>query len=82
MSGWAIGYIVGTVVVVIVVVVLVTMIVLAKRVADTAEQILAALNDAERNTTALWEVRTTNRTVERVTSAAAAARETLEGGGS
>jgi hypothetical protein len=80
-SAWAVGYLVGTAVVVIVVVVLVAMIALAKRIADTAEDILAALGDAERNTAGLWEVRTTNRTVERVTAAAADARETLEGGG-
>jgi hypothetical protein len=78
-SGWLIGYAIGGAVVVIVVVVLITMIALAKSAADTAERILGSLQDAERNTAALWKVRATNDTAARITEAATAARHTLEG---
>jgi hypothetical protein len=78
MSGWGIGFAVGGVVVLVVVVLLVTMIVYARRIAGTAEQILAALRASRDNTAALWKVQDTNLTTTRIVDGAMAARVALE----
>jgi Sec-independent protein translocase protein TatA len=86
-SGWAVGFAVGTVVVLVVVVLLVLMIVGARRVAGKAEDILAALLEARENTYGLWAVADTNAAATRIVVAATAARTALdtrggpEGGG-
>jgi len=76
-NGWVLGYVIGAVVVVIVVVVLLLMIRGARRTAEKAEAIVAALNAARDGTAALWQVQTTVLTAERIVDAAAAARESL-----
>jgi Sec-independent protein translocase protein TatA len=80
-NGWIVGYLIGGVVVVVVVVVLLLMILGARRVAEKAEQIVAALHDARDGTAALREVHTTVDTADRIVAAAAAARGVLSGGG-
>lgn len=81
MNGWVLGYVIGAVVVVIVVVVLLLMIRGARRTAEKAEAIVAALNAARDGTAALWQVQTTVLTAERIVDAAATARESLTPGG-
>jgi hypothetical protein len=80
-NGWVLGYLIGAVVVVIVVVALLLMIRGARRTAERAEAILAALNDTRDNTEGLWEVAATVRTAERIVAAAADARISLTPGG-
>ncbi len=77
MTGWAIGWILGGIVVVLVVVLLLLMIRGAARAGAKAGNVLAALVTARDNTAPLWAVDTTNRTVDRITAAATAAREHL-----
>ncbi len=77
MSGWSIGWIVGTIVVALVVALLLLMIRGAARAGAKAGNILSALESARDNTAPLWEINTTNRTVDRITAAATAAREHL-----
>lgn len=77
MNGWILGYIIGAIVVLVVVAVLLVMISGARRTAEKAEAIVAALRDARDGTAALWEVHATVRTAERIVDAAASARETL-----
>jgi Sec-independent protein translocase protein TatA len=79
MTGWIIGFAIGGVVVVIVVVLLLLMIVGARKVAGTAEAILAALHEARDNTQPLWRVSATNATATRIVVAATTARQALEG---
>jgi hypothetical protein len=77
-SGWVIGFAIGGAVVLVVVVLLVTMIVYARRIAGTAEGILAALLAARDNTAALWRVKDTNVTATHIVDGAVAARVALE----
>jgi len=77
-SGWAIGFAVGTVVVVVVVVLLLLMIVGARRVAGKAEAILEALLQAREHTYGLWAVADTNVAATRIVVAATAARKALD----
>lgn len=79
--GWFIGYAVGIGVVAVVVVILVVLIALARRIGGKAEAIVSALEDAEEQTSPLWEVAETNATVERITRDAATARMVLEAEG-
>jgi uncharacterized membrane protein YqiK len=79
-NGWILGFLLGAVVVAVVVVVLLLLIAGARRVAEKAEQIVLALNDARDGTDALPEVDTTVTTAERIVAAAAAARSELSGG--
>ncbi len=78
MSGWAIGFGIGTAVVLIVVVLLLLLITGARRIAEKAESILSALEDAKVNTLGLWQVAETNATAERIVAAATSARTALE----
>lgn len=80
MNGWLIGWVIGGVVVVIVVALLLLMIRGASRAGDKAQEIVAALEDAQRNTTGLWKVGETNATAARIVDGAAAARRALAGG--
>ncbi len=75
---WFIGWGVGLLFVVIVVVLLLLMIRGASRAGDKAESIIEAFNEAEGNTSGLWNVATTNRTIVDITSSARSAREYLE----
>lgn len=77
-TGWVIGWAIGLAAVALVVLLLVLMIRGASRAANKAEAIVAALNDSRDNTAGLWNVDTTNRTIEEITSSARAAREYLE----
>ena len=80
-SGWWIGWGIGVVVVALVVVLLLLMIRGAGRAVTKAGNILRALEQARDNTSALWALDATNRTAERITSAATAARNHLESKG-
>jgi Na+/H+-translocating membrane pyrophosphatase len=80
-NGWILGILIGAVVVVIVVVVLLLLILGARRTAEKAEAILAALHDVRDGTAGLWELATTVKTAERIAEAAADARRSLTPGG-
>lgn len=77
MSGWVLAWLIGAAVVVIVVVLLLLMIRGAARVAGKAEAIIAALDEAQVNTLALWAVDDTNQVATRIVAAATSAREYL-----
>lgn len=81
MSGWVLAWIIGAVVVVIVVALLLLMIRGAARAAGKAEDVLAALRDAQANTAALWAVAETNASAQRIVTAATGARNAIEGAG-
>lgn len=81
MNGWILGYIIGAVVVVVVVVVLLLMIIGARRTAERAEAVLAALQAARDGTAGLWQLADTVGTAERIVAAAADARISLTPGG-
>lgn len=80
-TDWFIGYAVGVGVVAIVVLLLVVLIALAKRIAAEAEDIVTALEAARDNTAPVWSVAETNRSLQRITGGAVAAREVLEARG-
>lgn len=77
-DGWFIGWGIGLLFVVIVVALLLLMIRGASRAGDKAASIVEAFNEAETNTSGLWNVNTTNRAIVDITSSARAAREYLE----
>lgn len=81
MNGWVLGFVIGTVVVLVVVVVLLLMIRGARRTAERAEAVLAALHDTRDGTDGLWQVAATVSTAERIVAAAADARLSLTPGG-
>lgn len=81
MNGWILGILIGAVVVVVVVVVLLLLIRGARRTAEKAEAILAALHDARDGTAGLWQLNDTVKTAERIAEAAADARRSLTPGG-
>lgn len=81
MNGWILGYLVGAVVVLIVAAALLLMIRGARRTAERAEAVLAALHDARDGTSALWQVHATVTTADRIVAAAADARRSLTPGG-
>lgn len=81
MNGWILGYLIGGVVVIVVVAVLLLMIAGARRVAGKVDAILAGLHDARDGTAALWKVRDTASTAQRIVVAAVDARTALSGGG-
>ena len=80
MNGWILGYLIGAVLVVIVVVALLLMIAGARRTADKAEAVLAALHDTRDGTEGLWQLAATVQTAERIVAAAASARMSLTPG--
>lgn len=81
MNGWIVGFVIGGVVVVALVAVLLLMISGAGRTAEKAEEIVGALHDARDGTAALWQVRDTVSTADRIVEAAASARAALSPGG-
>lgn len=81
MNGWHLGIAIGAVVVLVVVVVLLLLIAGARRVAEKAEAVVAALHDARDGTAALWQLGTTVKTAERIAESAADARRSLSSGG-
>ncbi|MGH1491436.1 MAG: hypothetical protein ACRBK7_18900 [Acidimicrobiales bacterium] len=76
-TGWYIGWGIGLVVVLLVVALLLLMIRGASRAAVKVQAIIDALAHSERNTAALWDVHTTNKTIGRITRSATDAREYL-----
>jgi hypothetical protein len=76
---WAIGYAVGVVVVVAVASLLLAIIVLGRRIARQAGEIVAALDGARANTTPLFDVTRSNLALDRITRSLRAVREGLSG---
>lgn len=79
LGGWYVGIAIGVVVVVVVVVVVGTIIFLAARIARQAQMATEALQAAEKNTNALWQVNVTNRTALAILEGAQRAREAVKG---
>lgn len=75
--GWYVGWGVGLVVVLLAAALLLVNISIARRIARQAGEITKALDGTKANTDPLWDVRTTNHTVHRITRNLAAAREML-----
>ena len=65
--GWVIGWVGGAVVVLLVAVLVITITALAQRIARQAADITQALDGARENTLPLWDVRTTNHDLDRIT---------------
>jgi len=80
-NGWILGILIGAVVVAVVVVVLLLMIRGARRTAEKAEAVLAALHEARDGTAGLWQLGNTVQASERILAAAADARHSLTPGG-
>lgn len=80
MDGWILGFIIGAIVVAVVVALLLMMIAGARRTAEKAEAVLAALNDVRDGTAGLWQLGDTVHTAERIVAAAADARVSLTPG--
>lgn len=78
LGGWWVGVGIGVVVVLVVAAVVVTIIALARRITRQAVMAIGALDAAEANTRALWDVGTTNGTALAVLEGAIRAREALE----
>lgn len=76
-GGWYVGWAVGLVVVLLAAGLLLTIIVVGRRIVGQAGDITQALDGASSNTDALWDVRTTNHEIDRITRGLAAAREML-----
>jgi hypothetical protein len=66
-TGWIIGWIGGVVVVALVAVLVLAITGLAGRITRQAQAITGALDGARENTLPLWEVRTTNHDLDRIT---------------
>lgn len=81
MNGWVLGYLIGAVLVAVVVLLLVMMIAGARRTAEKAEAIVAALRDTRDGTAGLWQLADTVAAAERIVAAAADARTSLTPGG-
>jgi len=75
--GWYAGWAIGLVVVLVAAGLLLTIIALGRRISRQATEITRALDGARANTDALWDVRATNHTVDRITRQLAAARRML-----
>lgn len=76
-TGWYVGWALGLVVVLLAAGLLLTIIGVGRRIGRQAADITAALDGTRANTDALWDVRATNHTIDRVTRGLAAAREML-----
>jgi hypothetical protein len=79
LGGWYVGIAIGVAVVIVVVIVVGTIIFLAARIAKQAQMATEALNAAEANTNALWQVNVTNRTALAILDGAQRAREAVKG---
>lgn len=66
-TGWIIGWIGGVIVVALVAVLVLAITGLAGRITRQAHAITGALDGARENTLPLWEVRTTNHDLDRIT---------------
>jgi len=66
-TGWYVGWILGVVVVALVAVLVITITALAQKITTQAVAITNALDGARENTDPLWEVRTTNHAIDRIT---------------
>lgn len=75
--GWYVGWAVGLVVVLIAASLLLIIIAVGRRISRQAVDITRALDGARANTDALWDVRATNHTADRITRQLAAARKML-----
>jgi hypothetical protein len=64
---WVIGWVGGVVIVAAVAVLVLTITALARRIARQADSITQALDGARENTIPLWDVRTTNSAIDRIT---------------
>lgn len=78
LGGWWLGVGIGVTIVLVVAAVVITIILLARRIARQAGMATRALESAEANTRALWDVETTNATALAVLEGAVRAREALE----
>jgi anti-sigma-K factor RskA len=65
--GWILGWVLGVVVVALVAALVLAITALARRIAGQAEAITQALDGARENTVPLWDVRTSNHTIDRIT---------------
>ena len=75
--GWYVGWAIGLVVVLLAAGLLLAIIGVGRRISRQATDITRALDGARANTDALWDVRATNHTVDRITRQLAAARRML-----
>ena len=75
--GWYVGWSIGLVVVLLVASLLLVIIGEGKRITRQAVDITKALDGTKVNTDALWDVRATNHTADRITRYLAAARRKL-----
>ena len=66
-TGWIVGWVLGVIVVALVAVLVLAITALAQRVTAQAEAITEALDGTRENTTPLWEVRSTNNALDRIT---------------
>jgi hypothetical protein len=64
---WVIGWVLGVVVVALVAVLVLYITAAAQRITRQARDITRALDGARENTIPLWEVRTTNHALDRIT---------------
>jgi hypothetical protein len=77
LTGWWIGYSLGAVVVGVVAALLVAIILIAKRIANVAEDATRSLALARARTEVLWELATTNRIGGEILAGAVKARSAL-----
>lgn len=66
-AGWIIGWVLGVIVIALVAVLVLSITALAQRIVRQANDITRALDGTRENTTPLWEVRTTNHALDRIT---------------
>lgn len=78
LGGWYVGVAIGFVVIVVVVVIVALILDIASKINRQAKLATEALDDAQVNTLALWDVGTTNRTARAVLEGAAKARKAVE----
>jgi len=64
---WVVGWIVGVAVVALAAVLLLLIIALGRRISVQADAITEAIDGSRANTDALWDVRTTNHALDRIT---------------
>jgi len=74
---WVIGSVLGTVVIALVAVLLIAIILLARRIVGQAGAIIEALDGAQANTAALYDVAGTNHALVRIVRDLRAVREEL-----
>lgn len=66
-TAWIVGWVLGVIVIALVAVLVLAITALAQRVSRQAEAITEALDGARENTIPLWDVRTTNHALDRIT---------------